>query len=159
VTEIRACPQIQDRAGRSEEPRSRRATRAHGRSHVTLEQGRERSPQQAQFHPASERTQEDVLAIVARASKRILRFLQRRGVITLVTAPGDGEVTVVTDESPVGFSDSQKLLRIAYGRRPKDIANNIARASEGVKIAEEQVGQTATVGFDRPGDRVAQPGS
>ena len=33
------------------------------------------------------------------ASKRILRFLQRRGVITLVTAPGDGEVTVVTDET------------------------------------------------------------
>jgi len=33
------------------------------------------------------------------ASKRILRFLQRRGVITLVTAPGDGEVTVVADET------------------------------------------------------------
>ncbi len=28
--------------------------------------------------------------------KRILSFLQRRGVITLVIAPGDGEVTVVT---------------------------------------------------------------
>jgi hypothetical protein len=51
------------------------------------------------FHPAPELTQEDVLAIVARASKRILRFLQRRGVITLVTAPGDGEITLVTDET------------------------------------------------------------
>jgi hypothetical protein len=39
------------------------------------------------FHPAPGLTQEDVLAIVERASKRILRFLQRRGVITLVTAP------------------------------------------------------------------------
>jgi hypothetical protein len=51
------------------------------------------------FHPAPELTQEDVLAIVARASKRILRFLKRRGVISLVTAPGDGEITVVTDET------------------------------------------------------------
>jgi hypothetical protein len=56
------------------------------------------------FHPAPELTQEDVLAIVARASKRILRFLQRRGVITLVTAPGDGEITVVTDET-IGEKD------------------------------------------------------
>jgi hypothetical protein len=51
------------------------------------------------FHPAPELTQDDVLAIVARASKRILRFLKRREVITLVTAPGDGEITVVTDET------------------------------------------------------------
>jgi hypothetical protein len=36
------------------------------------------------FHPAPRLTQEDVLAIVERASKRILRFLKRRGVITLV---------------------------------------------------------------------------
>jgi hypothetical protein len=56
------------------------------------------------FHPAPGLTQEDVLAIVARASKRILRFLQRRGVITLVTAPGDGEITVVTDET-IGEKD------------------------------------------------------
>jgi hypothetical protein len=51
------------------------------------------------FHPAPAPTQEEVEAIVARASKRILRFLERRGVITLVTAPCDGEVTVVTDET------------------------------------------------------------
>jgi hypothetical protein len=34
-----------------------------------------------------------------RASKPILRFLERRAVIILVTAPGDGEVTVVTDQT------------------------------------------------------------
>jgi hypothetical protein len=51
------------------------------------------------FHPAPAPTQHDVEQVVERASKRILRFLQRRGVITLVTAPGDGEVTVVTDET------------------------------------------------------------
>jgi hypothetical protein len=56
------------------------------------------------FHPAPAVTQEDVEAIVERASKRILRFLQRRAVITLVTAPGDGEITVVTDET-VGEED------------------------------------------------------
>ena len=59
-------------------------------------------------------TQEDVEAIVERASKRILRFLQRRGVITLVTAPGDGEVTVVGDET-MGEKDPllAKLLAAA----------------------------------------------
>jgi len=51
------------------------------------------------FHPAPAPTQQDVEKVVARASKRILRLLSRRGVITLVTAPGDGEVTVVTDET------------------------------------------------------------
>jgi hypothetical protein len=51
------------------------------------------------FHPAPMPTQDDVEAVVGRASKRILRFLQRRGVITLVTAPGDGEVTVVADDT------------------------------------------------------------
>jgi dihydrodipicolinate synthase/N-acetylneuraminate lyase len=44
-------------------------------------------------------SQEDIERLVERASKRSLRFLERRGVITLVIAPGDGEVTVVTDES------------------------------------------------------------
>jgi hypothetical protein len=51
------------------------------------------------FHPAPAPTQEDIEQLVQGASKRILRFLQRRGVITLVTAPGDGEVTVVADET------------------------------------------------------------
>jgi hypothetical protein len=51
------------------------------------------------FHPAPAPSQEDIEQLVERTSKRILRFLERRGVITLVTAPGDGEVTVVTDES------------------------------------------------------------
>jgi hypothetical protein len=37
--------------------------------------------------------------LVGRASKRILRLLQRRGVITLVTAPGDGKVTIIADET------------------------------------------------------------
>jgi hypothetical protein len=59
------------------------------------------------FHPAPGLTQQDVEAIVGRASKRILRFLQRRGVITLVTAPGDGEVTVVCDET---LGDQDPLL-------------------------------------------------
>jgi hypothetical protein len=51
------------------------------------------------FHPAPTPSQEEVEALVEKVSKRILRFLQRRGVITLVTAPGDGEVTVVTDDT------------------------------------------------------------
>ena len=51
------------------------------------------------FHPAPGPSQRDVEQVVQRASKRILRFLERRGVITLVTAPGDGEVTVVGDDT------------------------------------------------------------
>ena len=59
------------------------------------------------FHPAPGPTQQEIEALVCRASKRILRFLQHRGVITLVTAPGDGEVTVVSDES---FGEQDPLL-------------------------------------------------
>jgi hypothetical protein len=51
------------------------------------------------FHPAPAPTQQEIEALVCRVSKRILRFLQRRGVITLVTAPGDGQVTAVADET------------------------------------------------------------
>jgi hypothetical protein len=71
------------------------------------------------FHPAPAPTQEDVEAIVERASKRILRFLGRRGVITLVTAPGDGEVTVVTDET-MGEEDPllARLLAAATAGAP-----------------------------------------
>src|SRR5512136_2807047 len=66
------------------------------------------------FHPAPAPSQEEIEQLVERASTRILRFLQRRGVITLVTAPGDGEVTVVTDES-LGEKDPllAKLLAAA----------------------------------------------
>jgi hypothetical protein len=66
------------------------------------------------FHPAPAPAQQEVEALVCRASKRILRFLQRRGVITLVTAPGDGEVTVVADET-MGEKDPllAKLLAAA----------------------------------------------
>jgi hypothetical protein len=66
------------------------------------------------FHPAPAPSQEDIEQLVERASRRILRFLQRRGVITLVTAPGDGEVTVVADES-MGEKDPllAKLLAAA----------------------------------------------
>jgi hypothetical protein len=51
------------------------------------------------FHPAPVPSQKEVEALVEKVSKRILRFLERHGVITLVTAPGDGEVTVVADET------------------------------------------------------------
>jgi hypothetical protein len=66
------------------------------------------------FHPGPAPSQQDVEQVVQRASKRILRFLQRRGVITLVVAPGDGEITVVSDET-MGEQDPllAKLLAAA----------------------------------------------
>jgi hypothetical protein len=77
------------------------------------------------FHPAPAPTQADIEAIVERASKRILRLLQRRGVITLVTAPGDGEVTVVTDET-IGDKDpllARLLAAATAGAPPAGPAN------------------------------------
>ena len=66
------------------------------------------------FHPAPAPSQADIEQLVLRVSRRILRFLQHRGVITLVTAPGDGEVTVVADET-MGEQDPllAKLLAAA----------------------------------------------
>jgi hypothetical protein len=81
------------------------------------------------FHPAPAPTQEDVESIVARASKRILRFLERRGLITLVTAPGDGEVTVVTDET-MGEEDpllARLLAAATAGAQPAGPANKRKR--------------------------------
>jgi hypothetical protein len=72
------------------------------------------------FHPAAAPSQQDVEHLVEKVSKRILRFLQRRGVITLVPVPGDGEVTVVTDES-MGEKDpllAKLLAAAATGAEP-----------------------------------------
>jgi hypothetical protein len=76
--------------------------------------GPDRDGKGRMFHPAPAPSQEQLEGLVDKASTRILRFLQRRGVITLVTAPGDGEVTVVTDES-LGEKDPllAKLLAAA----------------------------------------------
>jgi hypothetical protein len=73
---------------------------------------------------ASEASQSDAWKL-GRASKRILRFLQRRKVITLVTAPGDGEVTVVGDET-MGEKDpllAKLLAAAAAGAAPAGRAN------------------------------------
>src|SRR5450759_397946 len=75
------------------------------------------------FHPAP--SQQEIEDIVGHASKRILRFLQRRGTITLVTAPGDGEVSVVGDET-MGEKDpllARLLAAAAAGCPPAGPAN------------------------------------
>jgi hypothetical protein len=77
------------------------------------------------FHPAPAPSQEEIEALVGRASKRIIRFLQRRGVIALVTAPGDGEVTVVTDDA-LGEADpllARLLAAATAGSPPAGPAN------------------------------------
>jgi Putative transposase len=62
------------------------------------------------FHPAPGPTQHELEAVVQRASKRILRFLEKRGVITLMTAPGDGEVNVVCDDA--AYEEDPLLARL-----------------------------------------------
>jgi hypothetical protein len=77
------------------------------------------------FHPASGPSQHDIDQVVGRASKRILRFLQRRGVITLQTAPGDSEVTVVGDQT-MGEKDpllARLLAAATAGAPPAGWAN------------------------------------
>ena len=106
------------------------------------------------FHPAPAPTQEDVEAIVERASKRILRFLQRRGVITLVTAPGDGEVTVVTDET-IGEKDpllARLLAAATAGAPPAGPANKRKPAAHRARPRRSPGGQGQPV-------RAAQQGS
>jgi hypothetical protein len=73
------------------------------------------------FQPALAPCQDDIEQLVENVSKRILRFLQRRGVITLVTAPGDEEVTVVADET--------------MGERDPLLAKLLAAATAGVEPA------------------------
>jgi hypothetical protein len=50
------------------------------------------------FHAAPPLRQEDVEAVLARSRRRILRFLERRGIIAPVAAPGDGEAMVTGDD-------------------------------------------------------------
>ena len=102
------------------------------------------------FHPAPDPSQHDVEQVVQRASKRILRFLQRRGVITLVHAPGDGEVTVVGDDtmgekdpllakllaaatagtSPAGPANKRKPVRIVLDPDDRPVAKGTLCAQE-----------------------------
>jgi hypothetical protein len=51
------------------------------------------------FQTAPKPTQEDIEGVVQRAKRRILRYLEKRGVVTFAAAPGDGEVNAVLDES------------------------------------------------------------
>ena len=80
--------------------------------------------------------------------KRILRFLQRRGVITLVSAPGDGEVTVVSDES-MGDKDpllARLLAAATAGVPPAGPANNPDERGKGlrfVRTASSHAGRLA----------------
>jgi len=83
------------------------------------------SGQSHMFHSAPAPSQQEIETLVCRASKRILRFLQRRGIITLAIAPGDGEVTVVGDES-LGEKDpllAKLLAAAAAGAEPAGPAN------------------------------------
>ena len=103
------------------------------------------------FHPAPAPSQEEIEQLVERVSKRILRFLQRRGVITLVTAPGDGEVTVVTDET-IGEKDPllAKLLAAATaGTEPAGPASKRQPIRIVLDPDERPVGKGALCGQTR----------
>jgi hypothetical protein len=118
------------------------------------------------FHPAPGPSQQDIDQVVKRTSKRILRFLQRRGVITLHTAPdegareargvgrwrggpevperGDGEVTVVGDET-MGEKDpllARLLAAATAGVPPAGWANK----RKPVRIVRDPDDRPATKG-------------
>ena len=54
------------------------------------------------FFRAPPPSQADVQSVVHKTAKRIVRFLQKRGLIALATAPGDGEVTVIVGDESLG---------------------------------------------------------
>ena len=56
------------------------------------------------FEAAPSPTLEDIESIVHKARKRILRYLEKRGVITFAAAPGNDEVNAVVGEG-IGESD------------------------------------------------------
>ena len=73
------------------------------------------------FHPAPTPSQADVEAVVHKASHRIVRFLQKRGLLALATAPGDGEVTVIVGDDTFGEDDpllAQLLAAATAGLPP-----------------------------------------
>jgi hypothetical protein len=51
------------------------------------------------FQAAPKSTQEDIEDVVGRANRRILRYLEMRGVIPFASVPGDDEVNGLLDES------------------------------------------------------------
>ncbi len=57
------------------------------------------------FHPAAQPSQAQVEAVVKKAALRIIRFLKRRGLIALATAPGDDELTVIVGDETLGEDD------------------------------------------------------
>jgi hypothetical protein len=59
------------------------------------------------FHSAITPTQADIEFVITRARKRILRYLQKRGVITFTAASGDEEVNAVLDAD---FGQSKPAL-------------------------------------------------
>jgi len=78
--------------------------------------------------------------VVQRTSKRILRFIQRRGVISLVAGPGDGEVIVVGDES-MGEKDpllARLLAAATAGAPPAGWANKGALPSGCDSVKEKR---------------------
>jgi len=89
------------------------------------------------FHPAPAPTQEDVEAVVERARRRILRLLVRRGIVTVIAAPGEGELDVRTDDGGIERDPllAHLLAASAAGAPPAGPANKRAPVRLGVDPA------------------------
>jgi hypothetical protein len=72
------------------------------------------------FHPARPLSQAEVEAVVKKEAMRIVRLLHKRGLITLATAPGDDEVTVMVGDETLGEDDPllAQLLAAAIAGLP-----------------------------------------
>lgn len=81
------------------------------------------------FHATSPPSQAEVAAVVLRASQRIARFLQERGLIALATAPGDDEVSGIVGDESLGEDDpllAQLLAAATAGLPPAGPAHKRA---------------------------------
>jgi hypothetical protein len=104
--------------------------------HSTCELGHspDRDGKGRMFHPAPAPTQEDIEQLVERASKRILRFLERRGVITCLDMQRSQHLGLgfaVRTRSHHGESDDRP------GRRAHDVV--VALANLAVEVEAEGV--------------------
>ena len=73
------------------------------------------------FAPAPPPSQAEVELVVKKAAQRIVRYLAKRGLIAVATAPGDNEMTVIVGDETLGEDDpllAQLLAAATAGLPP-----------------------------------------
>jgi hypothetical protein len=109
------------------------------------------------FHQAPTPSLADIEQVASRTSRRVLRYLEKRGVIAPITAPGDGEINVAIDES-LGEKDpllAQLLAAATRGASDRRAPVRVAPSADDRPAAKGKLCAEAA-GFNlQAGTRVA----